>query len=86
MLLVVIVGISWLVVLLQLLLFSLAGYKLMSGLLLILLFGPCLTVAGGLVVLLILCSVHTFGLLLGCLLLIKVGVPSRLRFKVSGNL
>ena len=77
MLLVVIAGISWLVVLLQLLLFSPVGFRLIGGLFLILLFGPCLTVAGGLVVLLSLCSVHSFGLLLGCLLLIKVGVPGR---------
>ena len=48
-------------------------------LLLILLFRPCLTVAGGLVVLL------PFGLLLGCLLLIRVGVPSLLRFKGFGR-
>ena len=82
---VVIAGISWLVVLLQLLLFSHVGFRLIGGLLLILLFGLCLTVAGGLDVLLSLCIVHPFGLLLGCPLLIRVGVPSRLRFRGSGK-
>ena len=85
MLLVVIAGISPLVVLLQLLLFSLVKFRKIGGLLPILLFVPCLTVAGGLAVLLSLCSVHSFGLLLGCLLLIRVGVPSRLRFRGFGR-
>ena len=84
-LLVVIAGISWLVVLLQLLLFFLVRLRLIGGLLLILRFGLCLTVASGLVRLLSLCSVLAFGLLLGCLLLMRVGVPSRLRFKGFGK-
>ena len=46
----------------------------------ILLFAPYLIVVGGLVLLHRLSSVLPFGLLLGCLLLIKAGVPSLLRF------
>ena len=56
-----------------------------SGLLPILLFVPYLTAVGGLVVLLRLCSAPLFGLLLGCLLLIRVGVPSLLRFGGFGK-
>ena len=55
-------------------------------LLLILRFGLFLTDAGGLVRLLSLCNALTFGLLLGCLQKIRVGVPSRLRFKGFGGL
>ena len=83
-LLVVVVGVLWLVALLLWLLFSPAGFRLIGGLLLILQFGLFSTVVGGVAVLLSLCSVLTFGLPLGCMLLIKVGVPSRLRFNGSG--
>ena len=54
-------GISWLVALLLLLLFFLARFKLIGGLLLILRSGLCLIAAGGLVVLLSLCSALLFG-------------------------
>ena len=49
---------------------------MIGGLLSILLFAPFLIVVGGLVLLLRLFSVLPFGLLLGYLLLIRVGVPS----------
>ena len=68
---VVIVEISWLDVLLLLLLSSLVKFRIIGGLPTILLFVPYLTAVGCLVVLLRLCSVLPFGLLLGCLLLIK---------------
>ena len=68
------------VVLLLLLLSSLLKFRKIGGLLPILLFVPCLTAVGGLVVSLRLCSALPFGLLLGCLLLIKVEVPSLSRF------
>ena len=84
-LLVVIVGILWLVALLLLLLFFPARFSLTGGLLLILLLGLSLTAVGGLVVLLCLGSALPFGRPLGCLLLIRVGVPSRLRFNWFGR-
>ena len=71
----------WLVALLLWLLLIPAGFRLIGGLLLILLLGLFLTVVGGVAVLLSLCSVHPFGLPLGCLLSIRVGVPGRLRFR-----
>ena len=80
-LLVVVAGILCLVALLLLLLFFPAGFRLIGGLLLILRLGLFLTAVGGVVVLLSLCSVLPFGLLLGCLPLIRVGRLSRLRFK-----
>ena len=83
-LLVVVAGILWLVALLLLLLFFLAGFRLIGGLLLILRLGLFLTAVGGDVGLLSLCNELSFGLPLGCLLLIRVGVPSRLRFNGSG--
>ena len=79
----VVAGILWLVALLLLLLFSPARFKLIGGLLFILRFGLFSTAVGGVVGLLSLCSELPFGLPLGCLLLIKVGVPSRLRFNGS---
>ena len=82
---VVIVGTSWLVVLLLLLLFFLARFSHIGGLLLILLLGLYLIAAGENVVLRSLFSVLPFGLLLGCLLLIRVEVPSRLRFRGFGR-
>ena len=57
----------WLVVLLQLLLFFLARFKLIGGLLLILRFGLSLTAASGLVVLLSLCSCAAHSSLVGLL-------------------
>ena len=84
-LLVVIAGISWLVALLRLLLYLLVRFWAIGGLLPILLFAPYLIIVGGLVLLLRLCSVHHFGPLLGCLLLIRVGVPSLLRFEGFGR-
>ena len=51
----------------------------------ILLFAPSLIVVGGLVLLLRLSSVLSFGLLLGCLLLKKAGVLSLLRFGGFGT-
>ena len=51
----------------------------------ILLFAPSLIVVGGLDLLHRLSSVPPFGLLLGCLLLIKAGVPSLLRFGGFGT-
>ena len=83
--LVVIAGTSLLVVLLRLLLFFLVGFRRTDGLPLILLFGSYLIAVGGVVELRNLFNVHPFGLLLGCLLLIKVGVPSRLRFRGFGR-
>ena len=53
--------------------------------LLILLSGLFLTAVGGHPALLSLSCVLPFGLHLGCLLLTKVGVPSRLRFKEFGG-
>ena len=73
-LLVVIAGVSWLVALLLLLLFFLVRFKLIGGWLLILRFGLFLTAVGGIVGLLSPCNALPFGLLLGCLLLIRVGV------------
>ena len=70
-LLVVIAGILLLVVLLRLLLFFLVGFRRTDGLPLILLFGSYLIAVGGVVELRNLFNVHPFGLLLGCLLLIK---------------
>ena len=70
-----------LVVLLQLLLFFPVRFRLIGGLLLILRFGLCLTVAGGLLELLSLCSVLPFGFLLGCLRLIRVEVSSQSKFE-----
>ena len=58
---------------------------LLRGWLLILLLGLFLSGVGGPVELLSLCSVPPFGLPLGCLLLIKVGAPSRLRFRGFGR-
>ena len=68
---VVIAGTLWLVVLLLLLLFSPARFNLTDGLLLTLRFRLFTTLAGGLVRLLSLCNALSFGLPLGCLLLIK---------------
>ena len=76
---------EWLVVLLRLLLFFLAKFRMIGGLPPILLFAPCLTAVGGLVLLHSLSSVPPFGLLLGCLLLMKAGVPSLLRFGGFGT-
>ena len=45
----------------------------------------CLTAVGGPVALLSRCSALSFGLLLGCLLLIRAGGPSRLRFRGFGR-
>ena len=81
----VIVGTLWLVALSLLLLFSLARFKLIGGLLLILRFGLFLIAAGVLVVLLSVCSALLFGWSLGYLLLIRVGVPSRLRSGIFGR-
>ena len=84
--LVVIVGTLLLVVLLLLLLlFFLARFSLIGGLLLTLrsvLFFDCGRWESWLRSLFVALS---FGLLLGCLLLIKVEVPSRLRFRGSGR-
>ena len=80
-LLVVIVGTLLLVVLLLPLLSFLARFSLTGGLLPILRYGLCLTIADGGLGLCSLFSVLQFGLLLGCLLLIRVEVPSRLRFR-----
>ena len=75
--LVVVIGETlWLVALLLMLLFFPVGFRLIGGLLLILRFGLFLTAAGGLVRLLSLCNVLPFGLLLGCLLLIRRGSKS----------
>ena len=74
-LLVAIVGISWLVALLLLLLFFPVRFRVIGGLLLILLLEPSLIVADGLPGLLNLLRVLLDGLLLGCLLLTRVGVP-----------
>ena len=73
-LVVVLVVILWLVALLLLLLFFPAGFSLIDGLLLILLLGLSLIVVGGLVRLRSRCSALPFGLPLGCLLSIRVGV------------
>ena len=70
-LLMVIVGILWLVVLLRLLLFFLVRSRTIGGLPSILLFAPCLTAVGGLVLLLRLFGFLLFGMLLGCLLFDK---------------
>ena len=77
--------ILWLGALLLLLLFSPARFKLIGGLLLILRFGLFSTAVGGVAVLLSVCSVPPFGLPLGCLLLISLGVLSRLRFRGFGR-
>ena len=58
---------------------------MIGGLPPILLFVPYLTAVGGRVQLLRLFSVLPFGLLLGCLLLTRVGVLSLLRFKGFGR-
>ena len=79
-LLVVVAGILWSVALLLLLLFSPVRFRLIGGLLVILLLGLSSTAVGGIVRLLSLCNGLPFGLPPGCLLLIKEGVPSRLRF------
>ena len=55
--------------------------RVIGGLLHILLLGPSLIVTDGLPGLLNLSRVLLCGLRLGCLLLIRVGVPSRLRFR-----
>ena len=83
--LVVIVGTLLLVVLLLLLLFFLAMFSLTGGLLSILRYGLFLTLADGSLGLRSLFSVLPFGLLLGCLLLIRVVVPSLLRFREFGR-
>ena len=57
-----------------------------SGLCLILLSGPTVSVPGGAVRLLSLFGVRLFGLLFGCLLWIEVGAPSLLRFRDLGDL
>ena len=67
---------------LLLLLCCLARFKLTGGFLLILLLGLFLIIAAGLVESLSLFGFLFSGLPLGCLLLIKVEVPNRLRFKV----
>ena len=63
-LLVVVVGILWLVALLLWLQFIPAGFRLTGGLLLILRFGLSLTAAGGVAMLLSLCSVPPLACLL----------------------
>ena len=75
----------WLVALLLLQLFFPARFSLTGGLLLILLLGLSLTAVGGVAVLRSRCSVLSFGLLLGSLLSIRVGVPSRLTFRGFGR-
>ena len=70
----VIVGTLWLVVPL---LFFPAGFSLIGGLHPILRFGLFLIAAGGLDRLLSRCSALPFGLLLGCLLFIRVGRGSK---------
>ena len=60
-------------------------FSLIGGLHPILRFGLFLTIAGGNVGLRSLFSALPFGLLLGCLLLIRVGIPSRLRFRGFGR-
>ena len=82
---VVIVGVLRLVVPLLLLRFFLVVFSLTGGLLLILLLGLSLTAVGGLVGLRSRCCALTFGPPLGCLLLIRVGGPSRLRFRGFGR-
>ena len=52
----------------------------------ILLLGHSLTAVGGPVGLRSPCSALSFGLLLGCLLLMRAGGPSRLRFRGFGDL
>ena len=63
----------------------LVRFWMIGGLLPILLFAPYLIVVGGLVLLHRLSSVPPFGPLLGCLLLIRAGVPSLLRFGGFGR-
>ena len=70
---VVVAWILWLVALLLLLLFSPARFSLIGGLLLIFQFGLFLTAVDEIVGLLSLCNELSFGLPLGCLMLIKVG-------------
>ena len=77
--------ILWLVALLRLLLSPLVGWSLLGGFYLILLLELNLIVVGGPAERLSLCSVLLCGLLLGCLLLSKVGVPSRWRSTGSGR-
>ena len=74
---------SW--TLLLLLLFFPAGFSLIGGLHTILRFGLFLTTAGGNVGLRSLFSASPFGLLLGCLFLMRVGAQSRLKFKGFGG-
>ena len=83
-LVVVIVAISWLVASL-LLLFFLVRSSLTGGVLHILLFGPYLIAVGGLVGLFSRYSVLLYGLLLGCLLFMRAGGLSRLRFRGFGR-
>ena len=71
--------------LVQLLLFFLVGFSQIGGLLPIWLSGLCLIVVGGIPGLLNLFVVLLFGLLLGYLLLISLGVLSRLRFREFGR-
>ena len=79
-------GTSWLVdPLLLLLLFFLVRFSLTGALLLILLLGPYLIAVGGLAGLLSPFGVLLSGLLLGCLLLVRVGGLSRSRFRGCGR-
>ena len=75
----------FLVVHLLLLLFCLARFSQIGGLLLIWLFVLSLIMGSGSLGSLSLFVVHLFGLLLGCLLLIKVGVLSLLRYGGFGK-
>ena len=84
-LVVVLVVILWLGALFLLLLFCLARFRLTGGFRLILRLGPSLTMSVGLVVLLSRFDFLLSGLLLGYLLLIRVGGLSRLRFGGPGR-
>ena len=84
-LLVVVGGILFLVVLLQPLLFFPVVFSLIGGLLLIWLFVLSLIMGGGSLGSLSLFVVHLFGLLLGCLLLIRLEVLSLLRSEGFGK-
>ena len=80
-----IVGILWLDVLLLRLRFILVLFSRIGGLFLILLFGPLFFTPAGLFGFLSLLGVLHFGLLLGCLLLIRLGVLGLLRFRGFGK-
>ena len=84
-LLVVNVGILWLVALLLRLRLIPVQFSRIGGLFLIMLLGLLFFFPAGLVRFLSLFGVRPFGLLLGCLLLIRLGVLSRLRFRGFGR-